>query len=91
MNPTIIALCVAVGAGVLAGLVVALRLRAIKVDVLIAHTPPTPWQRQLTAWNREDAELRKARAAEVAVRADTLRGIYLADLAAADREEVPAQ
>jgi hypothetical protein len=60
--------------------------------VLPFLAPATPWQKQLAAWNREDAEKRRARQAETAHRADTLRNIYLRDLAAAEQpEEVAAR
>lgn len=93
MNTTIVELCAAVAAGLLAGLNVMLRHRKVARDVLPFLVPATPWQRQLAAWNREDAKKRKAREAQRALRVDTLRGIYLADIAAAAEqlEEVPAQ
>lgn len=84
MNTTIIELCVAVGAGLLAGLTAMLRCRKVARDVLPFLAPSTPWQRQLAAWNRADAEVRRAREAATAERADTLRGIYLADIAGAE-------
>lgn len=93
MNPTVVELCVAVAAGLLAGLAAMLRRRKVARDVLPFLAPVTQWQRQLAEWNREDAGKRKEREAKRALEVDTLRSIYLADLAAAAErpEEVPAR
>ena len=91
MNPTIIELLAAAAIGLAAGLIALLRRRAVARGVLPFLAPATPWQKQLAAWNREDAEKRRAREAQTAHRADTLRSIYLADLAGAESEEVAAR
>lgn len=49
------------------------------------------WDDDLTEFGEELADLRKKRARVRAIRSDTLRNIYLADVAAAEREEVAAQ
>lgn len=85
---TIVELCTAVAAGLIAGLTAMLRHRKVARDVVPFLAPSTPWQRQLAAWNRADAETRKVRKAATAKRATRLRNIYLADLAAAAGEPV---
>lgn len=88
MITTIVELCVAVASGLLAGLAVMLRHRAVARDVLPFLAPSTPWQKQLAAWNQEDAEKRKEREEKRALEVDTLRGIYLKQL---ETDEQPGE
>lgn len=104
MNP-IGMLCIGLSSGCGAGLVRLLDgLRAAQATQAVI-SPPEPetepvsdldadrgdWDGELAAVAKELADARKKRAAAQAVRADTLRNIYLADPAAAESEEVAAR
>jgi hypothetical protein len=105
VNPTVEALYIAAVAGVACGAIRVVLWRPVVRETRRAteEAEPEPvneldadredWDGELTGLAKELADARKKRAAKAAKRVETLRGIYLADLAAAAElpGEVPAR